>query len=292
MSLKSPHRILNAITVDVEDYFHVSGFANVVRPGDWSGLEGRVEANTFKLLEIFADYNVSATFFVLGWVADRYPSLVQAIQGAGHEVGSHGYGHKLVYRCSREEFCEDLRRSKRSLEDLTGERVAGYRAPSFSIDRKSLWAFEILAEEGISYDSSIFPIYRDRYGFPTANRFPHWMSLNSGLRLFEFPLATWRFLGVNFPIAGGGYLRLFPYPWIRYGLCSLNFGDDTAAVLYLHPWELDANQPRLNGSWISRTRHYVNLHTTERKVRGLLADFSFTSLRSLYAELATRRRSV
>ncbi len=274
-------RIVNAMTVDVEDYFHVTGFAGLIRPGDWPSLESRVEANTSKLLEIFAAHKVSATFFVLGWVAERHPSLVQAIQRAGHEVACHGYAHKLVYESSPEEFRSDVRRAKKLLEDMTGTPVYGYRAPSFSIVKSSLWALDILAEEGFQYDSSIFPIRHDRYGVPGAHRFPHQWKVTNGTGLAEFPISTFRVGGVNLPVAGGGYFRLLPYAMTRWAIQRLNNTERRPAVVYVHPWELDPAQPRVPGPLVGRFRHYVNLHTIEAKLHRLLDGFSFQGLRSL-----------
>ncbi len=279
MSVTSPQPIVNAMTVDVEDYFHVSGFADVVRPEDWPRFESRVEANTGKLLEIFATHKVSATFFMLGWIAERHGRLVKAIHGAGHEIACHGYDHTLVYRASPEEFRKDVRRAKQLLEDVVGTSVDGYRAPSFSIVKSSLWALDILAEEGFQYDSSIFPIRHDRYGIPDAHRFPHQWKTTNGNRLVQFPISTVRLCGLNIPVGGGGYFRLLPYALTRWAIQRLNNRDQRPAVVYIHPWELDPAQPRVPGPTLSRFRHYVNLHTTEGKVHRLLHDFSFQGLR-------------
>lgn len=280
MSSTLAHRITNAMTVDVEDYYHVSNFADVVRPEDWPSFTSRVEANTGKLLEIFAEHRVSATFFVLGWVAERHPGLVQAIQSDGHEVSCHGYSHRLVYECSPNEFRNDIRKAKKILEDLTGTPVVGYRAPSFSIVKSSLWALDILAEEGFRYDSSIFPVRHDRYGIPDADRFPHRWATRNGNGISEFPISTFRVCGVNIPVGGGGYFRLLPYPVTRWAIGRLNQFERRPAVLYIHPWELDAAQPRMPGPLVGRFRHYINLHKTEGKLRRLLDFFRFQSLRS------------
>ncbi len=279
MSVTSSQGIVNAMTVDVEDYFHVSGFADLIRPEDWPNLESRVEANTHKLLDIFAAHKVSATFFVLGWVAERHVSLVKAIQRAGHEIACHGYAHSLVYQASPEEFRKDVRRAKKLLEDVTGSPVDGYRAPSFSIVKSSLWALDILAEEGFQYDSSIFPIRHDRYGIPDAHRFPHQWQATNGNGLAEFPISTSRVWGVNVPVGGGGYFRLLPYALTRWAIQRLNNVEQRPAVVYIHPWELDPAQPRVPGPLVGRFRHYVNLHTTESKLHRLLDGFSFQGLR-------------
>ena len=245
------------------------------------------------------------TFFILGWIAERYPDLVRRIQKEGHEIACHGYGHRLVYTQSRDEFRQDIRRAKSILEDITGATVMGYRAPSYSITNKSQWAFEILVEEGFKYDSSIFPIHHDFYGMPKAPRFPFLVSLNgnsnvefstaapllgvtphSALRtphfLVEFPLSTVKVLGTNFPISGGGYFRLFPYLLIKKGLRSINEKEGRPFIFYMHPWEIDSGQPRVKGlSSRSSFRHYVNLDKTEFKFKKLLSDFQFVSIREL-----------
>ena len=281
MSVAARHRVINAMTVDVEDYFHVSGFTDVIRAEDWPNFESRVEANTHKLLDIFSVHGVVATFFVLGWVAERHPRLVQAIRRAGHEVACHGHSHKLVYQSTPQEFRADVRHAKKLLEDLAGTEVVGYRAASFSIVRGSLWALDILAEEGFQYDSSIFPIRRNRYGIPDAERFPHRWQSNNGSGLVQFPMSTLRVCGVNVPVGGGGYLRLFPYAVTRWSIQSLNRTEERPAIVYIHPWELDPAQPRVPGRLMNRFRQYVNLHTTETKLHRLLGTFPFGSLQSL-----------
>jgi polysaccharide deacetylase family protein (PEP-CTERM system associated) len=292
--------VMSALTIDVEDYFQVSGFEDVVSPTSWGHFESRVERNTEHLLDILDDAGVTATFFVLGWTAERYPRLVRRIHAAGHELASHSYAHRLVYIGSPTEFREDTIRAKKVLEDISGEPIIGYRAPSFSITRKSLWALEILAEEGFRYDSSIFPILRDRYGIPTAPRHPFRVLLrpsrsaspntaelqSTGDSIIEFPLATVRFAGLTLPIGGGGYLRLFPQWVFHRSIKHIIESEQQPAVLYTHPWELDPGQPRVqHGSWLSRFRHYVNLHKTEMKLRALLAQFRFGSLRAMLDSL-------
>ncbi len=292
MSVTLPQGIVNAMTVDVEDYFHVSGFAGLVRPEDWPRFESRVEGNTRKLLEIFATHKVSATFFVLGWVAERNPTLVQAIHRAGHEVACHGYTHTLVYQSTPEDFRKDVRRAKKLLEDVAGTPVDGYRAPSFSIVKSSLWALDILGEEGFHYDSSIFPIRHDRYGVPDAHRFPHRCQTRNGNGLAEFPISTSRVWGVNLPVGGGGYFRLLPYAMTRWAIQRLNNVEQRPAVVYIHPWELDPAQPRVPGPLVGRFRHYVNLHTTESKLHRLLDGFSFQGLRWFLDRLKSQGETV
>jgi polysaccharide deacetylase family protein (PEP-CTERM system associated) len=274
--------VKNAMTVDVEDYFQVSAFDDVVARERWDGFESRVCRNTERLLDLFAASDVSATFFVLGWVAERFPGLVRRIASYGHEIACHGYGHQLVYLLTPAQFREDLRRAKRALEGACGREIRGYRAPSYSITSQSLWAFDALLEEGFVYDSSVFPIHHDRYGIPDAPRHPYVVQRVLG-RLWEVPVATIRFGGQNVPIGGGGYFRLFPYAWTRRAISQVNGNEGRPVVFYLHPWEIDPEQPRLKGSLVSRFRHYQNLHRTEPRLRRLVADFRFTSISSLLA---------
>lgn len=272
--------VVNAMTIDVEDYFQVSAFDSVVSRDQWDRLESRVCRNTQKLLNIFRGRGVKATFFILGWVAERYPSLVAEIVADGHEVASHGYEHRLVYTQSPQAFREDIRRAKRVIEAAAGQHVAGYRAPSYSITRASLWALDILLEEGHSYDASIFPIRHDRYGIPDAPRHPHVMVRDAG-HLTEVPGSTVRIAAANLPVAGGGYFRILPYRWTQWGIGRLNRLERTAAVFYLHPWEVDPDQPRLKVGTMTSWRHYTNLDKTERRLQRLLDDFSFCPLRTI-----------
>jgi len=281
----STDRPLNALTIDVEDYYQVSGFESLVRFEEWPHYESRVIANTWRLLEMLHFHRVKATFFVLGWIAERYPQVVLAIHKEGHEIASHGYRHRLVYNMTPEEFLEDTKRSKNILEDLTGVPVVGYRAASYSIVQETLWSLDILHDLGFEYDSSIFPIHHDRYGIPNASRFPYFHSLSGGRSLLEFPLSTVQRFGRNLPIAGGGYFRLFPYRLIRWGIHNLNAHEKAPAIIYLHPWEIDPNQPRIRGSWLSRFRHYVNLEKTEARLKCLLEDFRFGTLQSLMQQI-------
>ncbi len=268
--------VLNALTIDVEDYFHVSGFADTVSPEQWDDLESRVEANTYRLLDILADAGVRGTFFVLGWVAERYPTLVRAIQAGKHEIGCHSYSHRLIYDQTPEEFRADLRRARIVIEDVTGEAVTAYRAPSFSVTRRSLWALEILAEDGFLYDSSIYPTHHDRYGIAESPLEPYRLSLAAG-EMWECPPPVWRYLGYPLPVGGGGYFRLYPYALTRFGLRSINRTGRPFAA-YLHPWEIDPEQPRLPGRRLARFRHYLNLHRTEQRLTRLLRDFAFVPL--------------
>jgi polysaccharide deacetylase family protein (PEP-CTERM system associated) len=267
-------RIINAMTVDVEDYFHVSAFASVVSASDWPSYESRVERNTDRLLAIFEGAGVRATFFVLGWVAERFPSVVQRIHRAGHELASHGYDHGLVYNKTQDGFRSDLRRARTAIEQAAGVAVHGYRAPSFSITDSSLWALDVLVSEGYAFDSSIYPIHHDCYGIPRWPRHIHTVQ-REGQSLWELPGSTVRHLGTNLPIGGGGYFRLLPYWWTRRGIRSLNEVEQRPAIFYLHPWEIDPEQPRLNASALSRHRHYRNLDKTEARLKRLLSEFAF-----------------
>lgn len=275
--------MLNALTIDVEDYFHVMAFSHQIRPEDWEHFPRRVETNTNRLLELLAERNVLATFFILGWVADKCPDLIRRIEGLGHSVGCHGYWHQAVYTGNPENFRRDVRRAKSVIENLLGQQVASYRAPSYSITSKTSWALTVLAEEGFEYDSSIFPITHDLYGIPDAPRFPYLKVLADGRTIKEFPPSTLRFCGTNFPIAGGGYLRLLPYRATAAAIRVLNNREKQPVMVYLHPWEIDPDQPRIPSSWRSRFRHYQNLKTTENKIRNLLSDFSFSTMEQVLA---------
>jgi polysaccharide deacetylase family protein (PEP-CTERM system associated) len=267
--------ITNAFTVDVEDYYQVSGFEQYVARDQWDQYESRVEANTRRVLHLLDRHNVKATFFVLGWIGSHYPQLVREIHRAGHEIASHGYWHSLIYNQTPAEFREDIRLSRQVLEDIIGERVFIYRAPSFSVTEQSRWALAVLAEEGFSIDSSVFPIYHDRYGIPGAKRFPHQIRTTAG-SLWEFPPSVVRFAGQNLPVSGGGYFRLFPLFWTMWCLKRLGSCADQPFVFYVHPWETDPDQPRFNGaSRTSRFRHYVNLRRTMAKLDALLPKFRF-----------------
>ncbi len=269
--------MINALTIDVEDYFMVSAFADTIKFEEWDKYESRVEMNTYKIIELLVEYNVNATFFVLGWIGEKYPQLVRDIHAAGHEIACHGYNHRLIYDLTPEEFRQDIRRAKSQLENTIGMAVIGFRAPSYSIKEETLWALEVLVEEGFSYDSSIFPIHHDRYGIPDAKRFQNVIECDSG-SIKEFPLTTYKVANFNFPIAGGGYLRFLPIWLLKAAISNINKNEMQPAVVYLHPWEIDAAQPRLNGSMRSRFRHYINLDSTLPKLKELLTRFKFKQL--------------
>jgi polysaccharide deacetylase family protein (PEP-CTERM system associated) len=273
------------MTIDVEDYFHVAAFAKVVDPSVWESMESRVEANTRRALSLFRQRDVKATFFVLGWVAERYPQLIRDIASEGHEVASHGYSHQLIYRQSPEVFREETRKSKRILEDIIQQPVTGYRAASYSITPKSRWALDILQEEGFQYDSSLFPVRHDRYGMPGANPDPHVLTTPSGAKLVEFTLSTLDIGGYKLPMAGGGYFRLYPY-WLT-NLCLKYLQRQRKPfIFYLHPWELDPSQPRFEqASWLSRFRHYNNLDECESRFDRLLQSFRFTTVSNVLSDL-------
>jgi polysaccharide deacetylase family protein (PEP-CTERM system associated) len=274
--------VVNAMTIDVEDYFQVSAFDDVVKREDWDARPSRVVSNTMRLLRLFDEYSVKSTFFVLGWVADRFPGLVRDIAAGGHELASHGYGHRIVYSQTPDEFREDVRRAKGTIENVSGQIVSGYRAPSFSITKNSLWALDVLVEEGYRYDASIFPIRHDRYGIPDAPRHRHVLTRPAGT-LTEAPGSTVRVLGSNLPVAGGGYFRILPYWWTRWGIARLNQTEGQPAIFYLHPWEIDPGQPRLQASRLSCFRHYRNLDKAEARLKRLLTDFRFGMLKDVIA---------
>ena len=286
----------NALTFDIEEYFHAEAFARVLRPEEWPGLESRVVDTTERLLDILDYADARATFFILGWVAERYPSLVKDIAGRGHEIACHGYGHQMIQRQSRQDFAKDIQRAKTAIEDAVGVAVIGYRAPTFSITRDTLWSLEVLWETGFLYDSSIFPILHDRYGISDAPRFPHRMAIGNGdgkakgvtngnaapaHSIAEFPLSTIRILGRRLPIAGGGYFRLAPYLITRRAIRHLNTKEQQPAIVYLHPWELDVHQPKVRAGWLTRFRHSINIPSTEGKLRRLLKDFRFAPVRDV-----------
>jgi polysaccharide deacetylase family protein (PEP-CTERM system associated) len=275
----------NALTVDVEEYFQVEAFRDRVSERDWARLPSRVEPSTRRLLDLFDRHEVGATFFVVGWVARRHPDLVRDIAARGHEVGCHSDAHRPIYALDPEAFRRDVRAARAAIEDAAGAAVTGYRAPTCSVVRATWWALEILAEEGFRYDASIFPIHHDRYGIPDAPRFPHRIRLDSGADIVEFPMSTVRVAGQNLPFAGGGYFRLLPYPLIRRALRHLNEREERPAMVYLHPWELDPEQPRLPAGPLTRFRHYANLHGTAAKLDRLLGDFAFAPAGRVLAAL-------
>ena len=276
--------LTNALTVDVEDYFHVSAFSKHIDRNDWDRYSCRVEANTRVLLEMFGQAGVRSTFFVLGWVAERYPALVREIAAAGHEIACHGYSHELVYRQTPAVFRDESRRSKDILEDIVQRPVRGYRAASYSIVAESTWALDTLAELGFEYDSSIFPVHHDRYGMPDAKREPHVLKTPAGHSLVEFPLSTFEIGSYRLPISGGGYFRLFPYGFTRYALQRINAKDQLPFIFYLHPWEIDPQQPRIKASLLSRFRHYQNLGRCQQRLTRLLRDFAFDTVEQVLAD--------
>ncbi len=317
--------VKNILSIDVEDYFMVSAFEGVVNRNDWGSYGSHIERNTHRILDILSSElhkdssPVHATFFCLGWVAERYPKLIKKIHANGHEIASHGYDHRMVSDMSQGEFRADLRKSKDILEDITGEPVRGFRAPSYSITRKNLWALRILAEEGFLYDSSIFPVHHDRYGIPDAPRSPFFVSWNgrgtvdfmtlsqhsvsnssqprnfsaapveavssASMQFIEFPVSTLRLAGFNLPIGGGGYFRFFPGRFTQWALRRIEQYEKMPIVFFIHPWEIDAAQPRISGlSAKSRFRHYLNLSRTEARFKRLVRDFSFSSFRGFLSD--------
>jgi polysaccharide deacetylase family protein (PEP-CTERM system associated) len=277
-SIASPNALptVNALTVDVEDYFHVSGFDHCVERADWHGMPARVGDNTRHLLDLFARVGVRATFFVLGWVAERDPALVRAIARGGHEVGCHSYWHRRITTQTPGEFRADLCQARDILQGILGTPVTAYRAPTFSVTKASEWALDILAEEGFTLDSSIYPVYHDRYGLPGTPLEPHPIERPAGL-LWEFPPPVWRLCRMPLPVGGGGYFRLYPYKITQLALRNINAAGRPFAF-YLHPWEIDPEQPRLGAGLLRSFRHYLNLGRTLERLCRLLDDFAFDTL--------------
>ena len=275
----------NALSVDVEDWFQVGAFERTIRRDDWASLTHRVERNTDAVLALFAEAGVHATFFTLGWVAERYPALMRRIVEAGHEVASHGYDHARIFSLTAEEFRADLRRSRALLEDASGQAVVGYRAPSFSIDARTPWAHAVLAEEGYHYSSSVAPIRHDHYGWPQAPRFA-WKPVE-GSPLVELPVTTAVFAGRRLAAGGGGFFRLLPYGFSRWAIEQVNGRDQQPAIIYFHPWEIDPDQPRVAGAPLrSRLRHYSNLSVMAKKLRRLTRDFQWGRVDALVERAA------
>ncbi len=272
----------DALSVDVEDYFHVEAFADRIPHETWDSYPSRVVDNTRRVLELFAGAEVQGTFFILGWVAERFPHLVREIQAAGHELGCHSYLHQCIWRLSPDQFRSDTRRALAAIQDAGGAAVTGYRAPTFSIVQRTLWALEILAEEGLQYDSSVFPVRHDVYGMPAAPRTAFCWDLGAGRGVPELPMSTVRLFDSNLPVGGGGYLRLLPMAYSRWGQKRLR-AHGMPFQLYLHPWEIDPSQPRLPGRWKSRLRHYRNLNLMERRIGVLLRQGSFGPLARVLA---------
>jgi polysaccharide deacetylase family protein (PEP-CTERM system associated) len=271
--------ITNALSVDVEEYYHAAIFRDGTRTLHGKVFESRVEQSVERLLRLLSDHFARATFFVLGEIAARHPSIVRRIAAEGHEIACHGDGHDDVYRLTPGEFRADIRQAKARIEDTIGDPVTGYRAPNFSIGRAQSWAYKILLEEGFRYDSSMYPILHDRYGQPGAPRVPYEVCRDGSATLMEFPIGTVRFLGVNLPVGGGGYFRLSPFALTRYGIQDVNIRERRPVMFYLHPWELDPDQPRPQMSWRHRFRHYVGVKKQVAKLDCLLAYFSFGTAR-------------
>lgn len=272
--------VVNAMSIDVEEYFQVWAFARAARKEDWDSFPSRIEQSVDAALELFGAAGVRATFFTLGWIAERHPAMIRRIVDAGHELGSHGYAHDKVTDLTRETFREDIVRAKSILENISGQPVLGYRAPSFSIGESNLWALDLLQEAGYRYSSSIYPIAHDHYGMPRASRFP--FRRESG-GILEVPMSTARVYGRNFPCAGGGYFRLIPYRYFRWAVRRLNEAEGRPAIFYYHPWELDPDQPRIQGiSTMSRFRHYVNLSRMAGRLERLLSDFRWGRMDQIF----------
>ena len=271
--------ITNALTIDVEDYFQVSAFAPYIRRDEWDARECRIERNVGRILELLGQRGIKATFFTLGWIAERYPQLVRDIVAGGHELASHGFGHERATDLSESAFTQDVQRAKMLLEDLAGVPVLGYRAPSFSIGTGNLWAFDVLARAGYRYSSSIYPIRHDHYGMPDSPRFAY--QLTSGL--LEIPITTLRMGNRNLPSSGGGYFRLLPYALTRWMLRQVNQQDRESAIFYFHPWEIDPGQPRVDGIDLrTRFRHYVNIGRTEGRLQSLMDDFRWGRMDQIF----------
>lgn len=267
------NRSVNYLTIDVEDYFQVAAFEKVISPSTWQNYPSRVEQNTRKILDLFDIHGVKGTFFIVGWTAERFPGLVKDIIARGHEIGCHSYLHQKIYTQTPEEFREDTKKAKDILEQASGRAVVGYRAPTYSITKKSLWSLDILQELGFKWDSSIFPIVHDNYGIPDAPRFAYTLPEHN---MVEYPISTALFLGRRIPVAGGGYFRIFPYWFTKIALARINKDEQQPFIFYLHPWEVDPEQPRIHQAGVkSRFRHYRNLACTEKRLHCLLQDFKF-----------------
>jgi polysaccharide deacetylase family protein (PEP-CTERM system associated) len=276
--------MLNVLSVDVEDYFHVEAFADKIRYEHWDSYEHRVEHNVARILGIFDKHRVKGTFFILGWVAETFPHLSRQIAMAGHEIGCHGYAHRRLQTLTPAQFRDDLKRATALLTDQVQRPIHCYRAPSFSVVGSTMWALDVLAEEGYLFDSSIFPVRHDLYGMPEAERFPHWQLGPQGHRLFEFPPSTVRSARNNWGVAGGGYLRLAPYGPTHWAIRHINEVERQPAMVYFHPWEIDPDQPVVEAGIRSTLRHYTNLKTMSTKIERLLKDFQFTTLSDACAQ--------
>ena len=284
--------VVDGLSVDLEDYYQVEAFAAHVPRSRWPLFNSRARGNTSRTLELLARCNCRATFFVLGWLAEREPALVREVADAGHELACHSHLHRPLYRLKPTEFRDDLRRSRAAIEDAGGHQVVGFRAPTFSITDDSIWALEILAEEGFEYDSSIFPIHHDLYGIPYAPRWAHQRQLPSGKSIWELPPSTVRIAGVNLPFGGGGYLRLLPMSFTRWAINRTHGHERQPVIVYFHPWELDPDQPRLSGSWKSRFRHYRGLKQTAERLTQILSRGNFQPLLNLVRTLERHPKPV
>jgi len=278
--MKIEHDPVNALTVDVEDYFQVESFSKVVAREDWGAWAPRIAGSTSRILDLFDEHGVKGTFFVLGWVAERNRALIRRIADSGHELACHSYFHHPIQNQDADGFRADLRRARGVIEDISGCEVTGYRAPTYSITEKTQWALRILVEEGFGYDSSIFPVYHDRYGMPGARRFPHSIRTGAG-EIYEYPPSTLRLAGWNIPLAGGGYFRILPYGFFRWGVRRINLVERQPAIFMVHAWEVDDGQPRINGGLLNDLRHRRNLSRTWPRLGQLLRDFRFVPIREL-----------
>lgn len=275
--------IRNALTIDVEDYFQVSAFDPYIPRDDWDSIPCRVERNIDRILSLLEKKGINATFFTLGWIAKRYPSMVRRIVENGHELASHGCDHDRVTELGSDEFYKDIADSKKILEDISGFPVIGYRAPSFSINKQNYWALNLLEEAGYLYSSSIYPVHHDHYGIPDAPRFAFYP--NPTGKLLEVPITTVNLLGRNIPVGGGGYFRLWPYAVSRWFIQRVNEKDQRSAVFYFHPWEIDPDQPRQKGINLKvRFRHYLNLDLMEKRLTNLLNDFGWGRMDQIFLE--------
>ncbi len=287
----SSPKITNAMTVDVEDYFQVSAFEHVIARDQWEQVPHRVERNTDRILDIFADHNVKATFFTLGWIAERYPGLTRRIVAQGHELASHGYSHIRATQQHPAEFRADITRARKILEDISGGAVRGYRAPSYSIGANNLWALDELKAAGYEYSSSIYPVKHDLYGMPEAARFAFYPRGNDGI--LEVPITTLHVLGKNWPCGGGGFFRLYPYAFSRWALRRVNQRDGQSGMFYFHPWEIDPDQPRQQNIPLkTRVRHYLNLGRMENRLQALLRDFAWGRMDEIFLPHATQAQRV
>ncbi len=281
--------IVNALTIDVEDYFQVSAFAPHIARSEWNTRTCHIERNVNRILEMLAERDIKATFFTLGWIAERYPQLVKNIVKEGHELASHGYGHERASDQTADAFFADIQLAKILLEDLAGNGVYGYRAPSFSIGERNLWAFDCMVRAGYRYSSSIYPIHHDHYGMPKSPRFAH--EVRPGL--MEIPMTTLRILNRNFPSSGGGYFRLLPYATFRWMLNHVNLSDGESGIFYFHPWEIDAGQPRIEGiSRKTQFRHYLNIERMPERLNRLLGDFKWGRMDEVFPNRPNQHASV